>query len=145
MAHEFLANPRHFQNAEPESAAMWRWHAMEEIEHKGVAFDTYLHATQGWSTWRRWKLKSVMMMIITLNFFRNRWNDTLELLAQDGLSGWRIKARLFWYLAGTPGVVRKIVPAWFAYFLPGFHPWNHDDRALIGKAESEFPDAVMAS
>jgi uncharacterized protein len=144
MAHEFLANPRHFQNAEPESAAMWRWHAMEEIEHKGVAFDTYLHATQGWSTWRRWKLKSVMMMIITLNFFRNRWNDTLELLAQDGLSGWRIKARLFWYLAGTPGVVRKIVPAWFAYFLPGFHPWNHDDRALIGKAESEFPDAVMA-
>ncbi|HOB14217.1 MAG TPA: metal-dependent hydrolase, partial [Novosphingobium sp.] len=28
--------------------------------------------------------------------------------------------------------------------MPGFHPWKHDDRALIGKAESEFPDAVMA-
>jgi predicted metal-dependent hydrolase len=48
-----------------------------------------------------------------------------------------------WYLLGTPGVVRKIVPAWFAYFLPGFHPWNHDDRALIGKAQSEFADAVL--
>jgi uncharacterized protein len=144
MAHEFLANPRHFRNAEPETAAMWRWHATEEIEHKGVAFDTWLHATRDWSTWRRWKLKSVMMMIITLNFFRNRWNDTLELLAQDGLGGWKIKARLLWYLAGNPGVVRKIVPAWFAYFLPGFHPWNHDDRALIAKAASEFPDAVMA-
>ena len=144
MAHEFLANPRHFENAEAESGAMWRWHATEEIEHKGVAFDTWLHATREWSTWRRWKLKSVMMMVITLNFFRNRWNDTLELLRQDGLSGWKIKARLFWYLVGTPGVVRKIVPAWFSYFLPGFHPWNHDDRALIGKAESAFPDAVMA-
>jgi predicted metal-dependent hydrolase len=143
MAHEFLANPRHFKNAEPETAAMWRWHAMEEIEHKGVAFDTYRHATRYWSKWRRWKLQSLMMLIITVRFFTNRWNDTLDLLSQDGLSGWRIKARLLWYLVGTPGVVRKIVPAWFAYFLPGFHPWNHDDRALIGKAESAFADAVM--
>ena len=144
MAHEFLANPKHFAGAEPETAAMWRWHAMEEIEHKGVAFDTYLHATRSWSGWKRWKLKSVMMLVITVNFIKNRWIDTLALLAQDGLTGWKVKARLAWYLLGTPGVLRKIVPAWFAYFMPGFHPWNHDDRALIGKAESEFTDAVMA-
>ncbi len=144
MAHEFLANPKHFKDAEPETAAMWRWHAMEEIEHKGVAYDTFLHATRDWTKWRRWKLKSMMMMIITVKFFANRWRDTLDLLAQDGLKGWKVKARLFWYLVGTPGVVRKIVPAWFAYFMPGFHPWNHDDRALIGKATSEFADAVMA-
>ncbi|MFM2300496.1 MAG: hypothetical protein RLZZ84_232 [Pseudomonadota bacterium] len=143
MAHEFLANPRHFANAEPETAAMWRWHAMEEIEHKGVAFDTYLHATRNWSRWKRWKLKSLMMLVITQNFIKNRWNDTLDLLAQDGITGPRVKLQLAWYLFGTPGVLRKIVPAWFAYFMPGFHPWNHDDRALIGKAESEFPDAVM--
>jgi uncharacterized protein len=143
MAHQFLADPRHFADAEPETAAMWRWHAMEEIEHKGVAFDTYLHATRDWSRWKRWKLKSLMMLVITKNFIRNRWNDSLDLLAQDGLTGWKVKVRLFWYLAGTPGVLRKIVPAWFAYFMPGFHPWNHDDRALIGKAESEFADAVM--
>lgn len=143
MAHEFLANPKHFRNAEPETAAMWRWHAMEEIEHKGVAFDTYLHATRDWSRWKRWKLKSLMMLVITKNFIANRWMDTLELLAQDGITGTRVKLRLAWYLFGTPGVLRKIVPAWFAYFMPGFHPWNHDDRALIGRAESEFPDAVM--
>lgn len=143
MAHEFLANPKHFANAEPETAAMWRWHAMEEIEHKGVAFDTYLHATRNWSRWKRWKLKSLMMLVITKNFIANRWNDTLDLLSQDGITGTRVKLRLAWYLFGTPGVLRKIVPAWFAYFMPGFHPWNHDDRALIGKAESEFPDEVM--
>jgi hypothetical protein len=27
--------------------------------------------------------------------------------------------------------------AWLAFFLPGFHPWNVDDRALIAKAERE--------
>lgn len=144
MAQEFLANPQHFAGAEPETVAMWRWHAAEEIEHKGVAYDTWLHATKDWTRYRRWKLKSIMMLIVTTNFIRNRWEDTLELLAQDGLTGWKMKAKLAWYLVGTPGVLRRILPAWLSYFLPGFHPWNHDDRALIGKYDSEFPDAVPA-
>jgi predicted metal-dependent hydrolase len=141
MAHEFLANPQHFAKADPVVAAMWRWHAIEEIEHKGVAFDTYLHATRDWTRWKRWKLKSLMMLVITINFIRNRWNDTLDLLRQDGLTGWRIKARLAWYLIGTPGVLRKIVPAWFAYFMPGFHPWQHDDRGLIAGAQRDLAAA----
>ena len=145
MANDFLANPKHFAGAEPESAAMWRWHAMEEIEHKGVAYDTYLHATRNWSKWRRWKLKSIMMLIVSGNFLKNRWNDTLSLLAQDGISGPKVKLKLAWYLIGSPGVLRRVFPAWCAYFLPGFHPWNHDDRALIAKTESDFPDAVMAA
>ncbi len=144
MAHEFLANPRHFAGGEPETVAMWRWHAIEEIEHKGVAFDTWLHATRNWSRWRRWALKSKMMAIITVNFTRNRWKDSLDLLAQDGLHGIGTKARLAWYLFGTPGVMRRIFPQWLGYFLPGFHPWQHDDRALIHKSESEFSAAVMA-
>ncbi len=144
MAHDFLANPKHFAGAEAESANMWRWHAMEEIEHKGVAYDTFLHATRNWSRSKRWKLKSIMMLIVSKNFIANRWNDTLDLLAQDGLTGPKVKLQLAWYLIGSPGVLRRVFPAWCAFFLPGFHPWNHDDRALIGKTESEFPDAVMA-
>lgn len=144
MAQEFLANPQHFAGAEPETAAMWRWHAIEEIEHKGVAYDTWLHATKDWTRYKRWKVKSLMMLIVTTNFIRNRWQDTLELLKQDGLSGWKVKAKLAWYLVGTPGVLRRIFPAWLSYFMPGFHPWNHDDRALIGKHDSEFKDAVLA-
>lgn len=144
MAQEFLANPQHFAGAEPETAAMWRWHAIEEIEHKGVAYDTWLHATKDWTRYKRWKVKSLMMLIVTTNFIRNRWQDTLELLKQDGLSGWKVKAKLAWYLVGTPGVLRRIFPAWLSYFMPGFHPWNHDDRALISKHDSEFKDAVLA-
>ncbi|HEX8580056.1 MAG TPA: metal-dependent hydrolase, partial [Allosphingosinicella sp.] len=40
LAHELLADPRHLEGADAETAAMWRWHAIEEIEHKGVAYDT---------------------------------------------------------------------------------------------------------
>lgn len=143
MASEFLANPQHFEDADPEVRAMWEWHAIEEIEHKGVAFDTWNHATKDWSKWRRWKLRSLMMLIVTFNFFRNRWIDTLELLAQDGIKGGKAKWGLLKYLLVSPGVVRRIFPAWLAYFKPGFHPWDHDDRELIGKYEGEFEAALI--
>lgn len=143
MAHEFLVNPQHFSEADPEVRAMWQWHAIEEIEHKGVAFDTYMHATRNWTPWRRWKLRSLMMLIVSFNFFKNRWEDTMNLLAQDGITGWKARWGLFKYLTVTPGVVRRIFPAWLAYFKPGFHPWDHDDRALIRKYEGEFSDALM--
>ena len=142
MAHEFLANPKHFAGGDPETIALWRWHAIEEIEHKGVAFDTFMHATRDWSTWRRYKLKSLMMLVITQNFVRNRWKDTLELLAQDGLTGWRIRWRLYAFLFWKPGVLRRIFPAWVSYFLPGFHPWKVDDRHLIAEAEKLLPAAA---
>ena len=65
FAHEFLAHPEHFVGAETEQAELWRWHAVEEIEHKGVAYDTWLHATRDWSRWKRWKVKSLLMLVIT--------------------------------------------------------------------------------
>ena len=143
MAHEFLANPKHFAKADPEVRDMWRWHSVEEIEHKGVAFDTWNHATRGWTPWRRWKLRSLMMLIVTGRFFKHRWEDSMNLLAQDGITGWKARWGLFRYLAFTPGVVRRIFPAWLAYFKPGFHPWDHDDRALIGLYEGEFDAALL--
>ena len=145
FAHEFLSHPEHFGGAEHEQAELWRWHAAEEIEHKGVAYDTWLHATKDWSRWKRWKVKSLLMLVITKRFVTHRVRDAKELLAQDGIAGWRATAGLLWYVFGKPGILRRIFPAWCAYFLPGFHPWNLDDRALIARYDSEFADAVMAA
>ena len=48
--------------------------------------------------------------------------------------------RLLWAMWGRPGMMRKIFGAWAAYFRPGFHPWNEDDRYLIaGYDASEAP------
>lgn len=142
LASQILKDPKYLAGVDAEQADMWRWHAIEELEHKGVAYDTWLHATQGWSKWRRWKLKSVMMMLVTINFWRKRVDGTVELLRQDGIAGRGVRARVWWYLLWKPGLLRKIAPAWAAYFMPGFHPWNHDDRALIGKAESVYAMAA---
>ena len=48
LAHQLLKNPGHLAGADAEAADLWRWHACEEIEHKGVAYDTWLYATRGW-------------------------------------------------------------------------------------------------
>jgi predicted metal-dependent hydrolase len=144
MAHMMLKDPKYYAGADPELTEMWRWHAIEEIEHKGVAYDTWLHATTDWSRWTRWKVKTIMMLLVSRTFWSKRWEGTLDLLAQDGITGAKAKARLLWYLLGTPGILRRLAPAWAAFFLPGFHPWNHDDRPLIGKYDSDYAAANMA-
>jgi uncharacterized protein len=143
FAHEFLKHPAHFLGSDVEQAELWFWHAAEEIEHKGVAYDTWLHATKNWSRWKRWKVKSLLMLVITKRFIKHRFEDAMELLAQDGITGWRARRGLIWYLIGKPGILRRVAPAWCGYFLPGFHPWNHDDRVLIQRFDSDYADAVM--
>jgi predicted metal-dependent hydrolase len=34
-------------------------------------------------------------------------------------------------------MMRKIFGAWLAFFMPGFHPWNEDDRYLIEQYEAQ--------
>ncbi|HYJ53842.1 MAG TPA: metal-dependent hydrolase [Allosphingosinicella sp.] len=144
LAHQLLKNPSHLGRADPECAALWRWHAIEEIEHKAVAYDTWLHATRGISRWRRWKIKAKVMLFVTRNFVVDRTFGTLELLRQDGITGPRAWARMFWFAWVRPGMMRKILGAWAALFMPGFHPWNQDDRALIAGTEANLQTPAEA-
>ena len=135
LAHQLLGDSRHLRGAGPEDADLWRWHSIEEIEHKGVAYDTWLHATRDWPSFKRWKVKAKVMLFVTRNFVVDRTFGSLELLRQDGIAGPRAWARILWFAWVRPGMLRKVFGAWLAFFMPGFHPWNHDDRALIAKAE----------
>jgi predicted metal-dependent hydrolase len=145
LAHELLKDTRHLAGADAETAAMWRWHAIEEIEHKGVAYDTWLHATKEWPRFTRWKVKAKVMLLVTRNFVVDRTLGTLELLRQDGITGVKAWGRLFWFALVRPGMMRKVLGAWASYFMPGFHPWNHDDRALIAKAEKGLAEAYVTA
>ena len=132
VAHELLANPRHLDGAEPETADLWRWHAVEEIEHKAVAYDTWMYATRHWPRFKRWKVKAKVMLLVTRNFLVDRTAGSLELMRQDGVKGLKAWWLLMTYLWVRPGMFRKIAGAWLKFFLPGFHPWNEDDRHLLG-------------
>ena len=142
LANQLLANPRHLEGADAATADLWRWHATEEIEHKGVAYDTWLHATRHWTRGKRWKVKARVMMLVTKNFLIDRTAGALELLRQDGITGLKAWLPLLWYVWVRPGMMRKILSAWLAFFLPGFHPWNEDDRNLIAAYEATAPAAT---
>ncbi|WP_394652841.1 metal-dependent hydrolase [uncultured Sphingomonas sp.] len=145
LAHQLIANPSHLEGGDADAVSLWKWHAVEEIEHKGVAYDTWLHATKDWPRFKRWRIKALVMLIVTGRFFNGRTKGMLELLRQDGFTGAGVKWRLFKYAFGRPGMARKVLGQYFAFFLPGFHPWNHDDRQLIGLVDSEFEAARLAA
>ena len=114
LAHQLLLNPSHLDGADAEAAELWRWHACEEIEHKGVAYDTWLHATRAWPRFKRWKVKAKVMLFVTRNFIVDRTAGALELMRQDGVNGLRAWARLAVVRVGEAGHVpqdrRRLVP-----------------------------------
>ena len=134
LANAVLSDPAHLAGADTEAQRMWRWHAVEEIEHKAVAYDTWLHATRNMPRALRWSLRSLAMVSAAMRFHWVVFRNTANLLAQDGkndLATWR---RLFVYLYDYPGAMRLLARGMVGYFRPGFHPWQHDDRALAKRA-----------
>lgn len=134
LAHDALADPRHLGGATDEAKRLWQWHAMEEIEHKAVAFDTYLFATRHMTGFRRWLKRSLVMGLTTVRFHYVIFRNTADLLRQDGRNDWATWRRLLAYLYGRPGTLRLLLSGVFIYMRPGFHPWEIDDRHLLTKA-----------
>ena len=143
IAKEIIANPTHMAKADEEQRSLWLWHACEEVEHKGVAYDTWLYVTRDWSRWKRWKTKSAFMAKLSLGFAINRTKGMFELLRQDGIIGPKALLGVAHHMLVSPAPFRRTLMPLLRFFAPGFHPWNEDDRDLIQLAESEFEAAIM--
>lgn len=129
MADSALRDETLFDNADPHHAAIWRWHAMEETEHKAVAFDVYRSVAPGWRGYRR----RVITMLFTTFYFQKRiWRHIFHLTRQDDrLGDWRGWLRLLKFLWIKPGFMRRMIPLYLTYYKPGFHPWQHDNSRLL--------------
>ena len=136
LAHAVLSDPRHFKGASPEAGRMWRWHAMEEIEHKAVAFDTYLTGVRGGAL-GRWALRSLVMFVATFLFNYTIGRNLADFFHQDGINRPRTWMRLFRYLLVSPGLLSGVMGAYAGYYRPGFHPWQQDDRDLLTAVQAE--------
>ena len=121
--------------ADPRVAELWRWHAVEETEHKSVAFDVY--AVSGGCPKRlRQTLKYA-----TLNFLRDNFRAVRTMLRHDG-HGPGVFAGGMWYLFGWPGILRRLIPEWTTFLRPGFDPPKEGDTALV---DGWHPDPAMVS
>jgi predicted metal-dependent hydrolase len=137
MAEVFTSAPELFKGTDPEIERMWRWHAIEETEHKAVAYDVFMEVTKHWSPFQRWRRRMMIMFIVTWNFTRNITRYSSMLLEADGWSPKAARKAVKGYLWGKPGIFRRGWRTYFAWFIPGFHPWDIDNRAdlMVWKAE----------
>jgi hypothetical protein len=107
-------------------AALWKWHAAEEAEHKAVAFDVLQRVAPSRA------LRSFALVLNSVSLFVEMLARTLYMLGVDGVllrretlsSGWR-------FLLGRDGLLRGHGRSYVAWYRRGFHPNEIDDRPLI--------------
>jgi predicted metal-dependent hydrolase len=137
MAHALLTEKEPMAGAPRDVVKLWQWHAIEEIEHKAVAYDTYMFATRNLSAFRRWVIRANVMLIISFQFWRSVLRHMGDFFRQDGINTPRTWWRVCKFLLVKPGMLRRVFLPYMSYYRPGFHPWLHDDRELIAKVERE--------
>jgi uncharacterized protein len=126
MAEQLLTDSAHRDAIHPSVRGLWLWHALEESEHKAVAFDVYQKVDGSYL------LRARVMALVTLFFVGFISYGHLRLLKARGLLGdVRGLLRAFDYLWLRPGVFRRLVPAYLAYYRPSFHPDDRDTTALL--------------
>jgi uncharacterized protein len=105
---------------------LWVWHAVEETEHKAVAFDVY--NAVGGDYWTRVRA----MLRVTRIFIPRIHQMQLLLLAEDETPlRLRDVLRCARYLYGQGGFMRAMIPSYLRYFRRDFHPWQDDNSHLI--------------
>lgn len=133
MAHYILSDPRLLEDAHPVMRSLWRWHAAEEAEHRAVAYDVY-RAARG-----PYLERAVTMLATTVIFWALVLQHQARMMAADGTkwspSEWRA---LFVFLFIEPGGMPGLWRRWLDYFRPGFHPWDHDNSALLDDWKTEY-------
>ncbi len=130
LAHDLLADPHFLDGADPEYARLWRWHAIEEAEHKAVAFDVWNQV--GPKGLRGYLMRVGAMLRATRIFSSQTRFNTHVLLRKRGYTDFWANVRgIARFILVRPGIFRRSFGTYLSYFKPGFHPWQHDDRHLI--------------
>lgn len=101
-------------------------HCIEEIEHKAVAFDVYQEKYGDYLS------RILMMLFVTVIFAPNVFRIQFIYLWHEkhlfNVKAWAGAVRYFWF---SPGWFGRTIPGYLSYFKPSFHPWQHDNSALI--------------
>ena len=126
FAHSLFDKRDVMKDADHRVRAMYAWHAIEEVEHKGVAYDVMEdYANVGYFKRVGALLHSTYMFPATI--FRIQ----RQLLIQDGFSrAERLKmtAKGIWWLLKPGGLLAPMHKHYVQYYKPGYHPWHEADQ-----------------
>lgn len=125
LAEAILENPDFLKGMDERMLPLWLWHAVEESEHKSVAFDVYQEQVNNyWVRTSEMALTSVEFTFFTIfHYFQLR-------AEMDDKTDWKSIRSGFNWLLGNKGALRTLGPAYFSYFKRSFHPSQRDTKAL---------------
>ncbi|AHI28511.1 metal-dependent hydrolase [Marinobacter similis] len=111
---------------------LWVWHAIEETEHKAVAFDVFQQAGGTYTERTVYLAVSTAILGVVATWFTGRMmlNDRRNFSIKGTATG-------LWRLWGRNGSFSSLIPAWLEYFKPGFHPWDKDNSKLVAQFKAE--------
>lgn len=122
MADAFVERPHIFAGADDRMRALYVWHAMEEMEHKGVAYDVLVNIAKA-----SYAKRVGSMLMVTLLFPYHVMRIMRHMLQADGFGRWertKLWAKGLWWLYKPGGVFTPVLAKYFSYLKPGFHPWQ---------------------
>lgn len=122
MADCFVERPEIFANADERIRALYVWHAMEEMEHKGVAYDVLTDVARA-----GYRTRIASMLLVTILFPFHVFRIMSHMLQVDGFSRWertKIWAKGLWWLYKPGGIYLPMMGKYFSYLKPSFHPWQ---------------------
>ena len=135
LADDLLRNKDHFTNSGTHVAKLWYWHALEETEHKAVAFDVYA-AVCGSLKIRRRALLFVTLLYYERCFKINCLDNLSKMVKLWKIRTW-VDAVNFLFI--KPGILRRAFIPWLQFLRKDFHPWKKDNRDVISEWENSIP------
>ncbi len=125
LAQQWLTDENFKQSSDPEMLKLWYWHALEELEHKSVAYDV-LEKVGNKRRERMLALPAVAVTLLPPILASWAW-----LVLQDpDRFNWLEHKRGLRQLFGKRGFISSILPRMPEFWQKGFHPDRHDTRAL---------------
>ena len=125
LAEMILEHPEFIEGMDERMLPLWLWHAVEESEHKAVAFDVYQDQVNNY-----W-VRTSEMAFTTLEFISFTIFHYYQLRKDmDDPTDWRsVRGGINWLL-GKPGWLRKLGKSYLAYYKRDFHPAKRDSTFL---------------
>jgi uncharacterized protein len=120
LAETFFSHEETTSGMDNRMRSLMAWHAMEEMEHKSVAFDVMKRVAKVGYWKRSWAMVIAMWQVRRMMF-----GITDQLLKSDGFNWFQRKKLLlqnFGWMFGHRGVLSMRPSHFFAYFKPSFHP-----------------------